>query len=259
MKKLFLLLIMFLFIGQANAKTIEDQLVELKNNVNDLETKMNDTEKNRLNKIYPIGSIYETTTYSTANEVGEALGGVWERYGNGKTLVGVDENDTDFNRAGINDKGSKTTTLSIKNLPSHTHSIPALSGTAVQGSTAATGGNHTHSIPAVTVTTSTAGSHYHESWTTLNANEALSHGMSGLSSSGYAWIASGGKGKKIWMTESAGSHSHTVTIGASTSGGGGAHSHSVTTVASTSGGSGSDTAFTNMQPYITVYMYKRVS
>ena len=39
----------------------------------------------------------------------------------------------------------------------------------------------------------------------------------------------------------------------------GAHTHTVTTTASTTGAQGSGTAFTNLQPYITVYMYKRVS
>ena len=38
----------------------------------------------------------------------------------------------------------------------------------------------------------------------------------------------------------------------------GAHTHTITTTASTSGSVGSGTAFTNLQPYITVYMYKRV-
>ena len=36
------------------------------------------------------------------------------------------------------------------------------------------------------------------------------------------------------------------------------HSHSVTTKASTTGSTGSGTSFTNLPPYITVYMYKRV-
>ena len=147
MKKLFLIFILFMFINKVNALSLEEQLIELKNQVNGLEEKINNNEKNRLDKVYPIGSIYETTTYSTANEVSNALGGTWERYGNGKTLVSVDESNDNFkipNKVG----GSEEIILKLENLPSHTHSIPELSGIAKEGTTVATGGNHTHSIPA---------------------------------------------------------------------------------------------------------------
>lgn len=53
--------------------------------------------ENGINKlvdlIYPIGSIY----ISVADTSPETLiGGTWERFGTGKTLVSIDENDTDF-------------------------------------------------------------------------------------------------------------------------------------------------------------------
>lgn len=47
--------------------------------------------------IYPIGSIYETTSNITPDVL---FGGQWQRYGNGRVAVGVDENDTDFNEPG---------------------------------------------------------------------------------------------------------------------------------------------------------------
>ncbi len=251
-KTLTAFIIMFLFINNVSATEIEDQLAELKNNINNLEKKVNNNETNRLDKTYPVGSIYETTAYSTKEQVANALGGTWEVYGSGKTLVGVDSSDDNFNTVNKTG-GSVSTSLTVANLPSHTHSIPALSGTA------ASAGAHTHSIPALSGSTNTAGSHNHDSWTSLNADTTLEHGMSGISSAGYVWIAAGGKGKKIWTTESAGSHSHTVTTTASTTGSNGAHTHNVTTTANTSGSTGSGTSFTNLQPYITVYMYKRVS
>lgn len=41
-----------------------------------------------LNQTYPIGSIFVSTTISTATAVGETLGGTWEAYSAGRVLVG---------------------------------------------------------------------------------------------------------------------------------------------------------------------------
>lgn len=45
---------------------------------------------------YPVGSIFITTTNTNP---GTFIGGTWESYGTGRTLVGVDTNDNDFNAA----------------------------------------------------------------------------------------------------------------------------------------------------------------
>ena len=42
----------------------------------------------------------------------------WERYGNGRVTVGVNESDTDFDTAG-NTGGEKTHTLTVAEMPSH--------------------------------------------------------------------------------------------------------------------------------------------
>lgn len=47
-----------------------------------------------IDNFYPVGSIYQST--SSANPA-TFMGGAWERFGNGKVLVGVDETDGDFN------------------------------------------------------------------------------------------------------------------------------------------------------------------
>ena len=49
-----------------------------------------------IDNFYPIGAIYQSTIPSDPSTF---MGGVWERYGNGKVLVGVDETDADFNAA----------------------------------------------------------------------------------------------------------------------------------------------------------------
>ena len=49
-----------------------------------------------------------------------AAHGKWEVFGKGKTLVGVDPNDTDFktvNKSG----GTKTVTLTVNQIPAHNH------------------------------------------------------------------------------------------------------------------------------------------
>lgn len=47
-----------------------------------------------IDNFYPIGSIYQSTEPTNPATF---MGGVWERFGNGKTLIGVDEGDSDFN------------------------------------------------------------------------------------------------------------------------------------------------------------------
>nr|DAE77002.1 MAG TPA: baseplate wedge protein [Bacteriophage sp.] len=66
--------------------------------------------------IYPIGSIYLSLNDINPNKL---FGGTWERI-KGKTLVGVDELDTDFKTSKLIG-GEKTHKLTINEMPSHTH------------------------------------------------------------------------------------------------------------------------------------------
>nr|DAQ17850.1 MAG TPA: Baseplate structural protein [Caudoviricetes sp.] len=66
--------------------------------------------------IYPIGSIYLSLNDINPNKM---FGGTWERI-KGKTLVGVDESDTDFKTSKLTG-GEKTHKLTIAEMPSHTH------------------------------------------------------------------------------------------------------------------------------------------
>ena len=141
---------------------------------------------NRMNNIgkelYPVGSIFiSVSSTNPGNFLGEKTG------------------------------GSKTKTLATGNLPSHTHSIPQLTGTT------STNGAHTHNLGY----------------------------RSGVSQDGPMWWSDPGTvdawGSGMGM-QSAGNHSHTVT-----------------TNASTTGATGSGSAFSVMNPYITVYMWKRTA
>ncbi len=71
-----------------------------------------------VNLIYPIGSIYISIN---SKNPGDIFGGTWERI-KGKMLVGVDEDDSDFN---ISSKtgGEKEVTLTVEQMPKHRHDI----------------------------------------------------------------------------------------------------------------------------------------
>jgi len=74
-----------------------------------------------LETIYPVGSIY--TNAGVATNPGTLLGfGTWTAFGDGRVIVGVDSTDTDFD-AVRETGGAKTHTLTVAQLPSHTHPI----------------------------------------------------------------------------------------------------------------------------------------
>ncbi|MEG0580157.1 MAG: hypothetical protein RR490_09600 [Niameybacter sp.] len=106
------------------------------------------------------------------------------------------------------------------------------------GSGANTGNNsvgHTHSIPALSGSTNTAGVHSHveskRKWYNIGADRSLYTSPKGV---GY-WFNSLDHGVWTPNTESAGDHSHPVTMNANTSGGISAnHTHSVTAAGSIS-------------------------
>lgn len=69
-------------------------------------------------KAYPIGSIYIGTSNKNPKDL---LGvGEWTRFANGRTLVGVNEDEAEFDSV-VKTGGAKTHKLSINEMPSHTH------------------------------------------------------------------------------------------------------------------------------------------
>lgn len=67
--------------------------------------------------IYPIGSIYLTTNTQNPSEV---IGGEWELWGKGKTIVGVDTSQTEFSSV-EKTGGEKTHKLTQSEMPKHYH------------------------------------------------------------------------------------------------------------------------------------------
>ncbi len=95
--------------------TLRTENKTLKEQVNELQAQFD----NFILKIYPVGCIYMSIQNTSPNTL---FGGEWEPWGTGKTLVGVDITDIDFD---IPEKtgGEKAHTLTISEMPSHEHAI----------------------------------------------------------------------------------------------------------------------------------------
>lgn len=70
-----------------------------------------------LNRIYPVGSIYITTSGTNPSDF---LGGTWVEYAQGCVLVGYNGSDGNFNSMGKTG-GESTHTLSVNEIPNHRH------------------------------------------------------------------------------------------------------------------------------------------
>lgn len=87
--------------------------------VNKIDINSSGEPGNFLNYVYPVGSIY--TSINATNPT-NLFGGTWEEFGKGQVLVGVDSSQTEFN-AVQKSGGEKTHTLTVSEMPAHSHSI----------------------------------------------------------------------------------------------------------------------------------------
>lgn len=219
-----------------------------------------------INKIYPVGSIYMSVNNVSPSNF---LGGTWERFAQGRTLIGVNPNDGTYNGA-QKTGGSATTTLGVANIPPHSHSFNwsgKPTGSARTLVSIADNGNHVHTAGALvansTNITGSIGNMMTDNSTGLLANgvfsctESASHGRygGGTSSSSLQDIGKlnathshsiGGN------TEWAGTHSHLAIASTEIS-------MNNITVSGNTGNTGNGAAINNMQPYITCYMWKRTA
>lgn len=76
-------------------------------------------QKGLMELVFPIGSTYITQSDTNPSTILQF--GTWERL-KGKVIVGVDEDDEDFNTIGA-EIGEKTHTLTIPEMPEHDHDI----------------------------------------------------------------------------------------------------------------------------------------
>lgn len=182
--------------------------------------------------IYPIGSIYLSLEDTDPSEL---FGGIWVAYGEGRTLVGVgtgtDENSVQKTFTIDQIGGEYIHSLSIAELPSHSHTGSVTSA-----------GSHTHTGSA-----GSAGSHGHNlkvHGSSPPLSSILTNGVSGREQ--YSSSTPNGSANSHILEN--GDHTHTLSLNSA-----GSHTHSLT-IDST----GEDNAHNVMQPYVTVYMWKRV-
>ena len=209
-------------------------------------------------KEYPVGSIYMSVSGTNPSSF---LGGTWVAWGSGRVPVGVNTGDGNFNTV-EKTGGESSHTLTIAEMPSHSHTFTgkavtsggnsvtptaSFTGKAVMtGNNSATptasftgkavnSGNqsagHTHSV---NLTTSENGNHSHEEsdngW--YNLPGATENWWTDALTSGINWLNSGTQGVSPPRTKGAGAHTHTVN--GNTGGISSNHTHSVTAAGSVS-------------------------
>lgn len=184
-----------------------------------------------LNIAHPVGSIYISTSLSTAAEVANILGGEWVRWGEGRVPVGVSSSDSDFSTVDT-PVGSKTKAYTPAGAVGGTYLSAAQSGNQAQSVT--TGGmsansSHDHAIKYDT--------HIIQNGTGKNIQFNT---LRGAGASGYT-------GTYDTVSKSI-AHTHTVTIAAKNATQ--SHNHSFT---------GTAANINVVQPSITCYMYKRIA
>lgn len=198
-----------------------------------------------MDKIYPIGSIYMSVNALNPSSL---FGGTWEAWGSGRVPVGVNVSETEFatvEKTG----GEKIHTLTVEELASHTH---AFTGSLVTSGKQSV--NHTHSIPALRGTAASGGSEHNHILAGRSNGFGDNSMINGVAATNAIWNSEEGQ-----ITRASGAHTHSVTTTASTTGNQStSHTHSVT-AKGTNSNTGSGKAHNNLQPYITCYMWKRIA
>jgi microcystin-dependent protein len=156
-----------------------------------------------LNQIYPIGCIYTTTVSTNPSTV---FGfGTWVSFASGRVLVGVDGSQSEFDTV-EETGGAKTHTLTVDEIPSHTHTQDAHSHSI-------TDPGHNHSVTVYST----------------DANGNFFDRTNGGGASGTASVDTNTTG---------------ITIDSATA---------------TNQNTGGGQSHNNLQPYITVYFWKRTA
>lgn len=195
---------------------------------------------------FPVGAIYMSTT--SANPSTFWTGTTWQAFATGKTIIGIDTSDTDFNSVNKTG-GSKEVVLTVPNLPIHSHTVGdnSHSHTAnAVGDHSHTLNDHAHYLPP----------HQHGSgWGERNQTGYWGN----WPGSNFRGSASTDGDNNMFLTSPV--DQWTNGAGAVGMSGSGAHSHTInaTTHSHTLSNTGSNTAHSNLQPYVVTYIWKRIS
>ena len=198
-----------------------------------------------LQAVYPVGSVYINANVTTSPTT--LLGfGTWSEIGAGRVLVGQDVGDPLFDVLG-DTGGSKDATL-----VSHSHTGSGTTGT--------TSISHTHTFSS-SATTGEAGGHNH----TVNDPShshiyvrrlGLGGGGGNDQSAGALQNVSTAAAFTGISLDAVGNHAHSVSVSGTTAATDPSHAHSFSFTTNTQGSSATNA---NIQPFLTVKMWKRTA
>ena len=223
--------------------TVQDKLKILDSRIDNIENSM-------LDKIYPVGSIYMTTTYSTTEEVTNAIGGEWEKYAQGRTIIGEGTDESGYIYQSGQKGGNKSVTLSSSNIPS----------LSVTGTTNSTGNGYSIGYGSSNRTTSSNGDHNHGINIGFNQNGYnynIPKSIYLVWNTGVKYTNSviSNQNSTSWYTLNSGAHTHTVAdYYANSISGVAAHTHTFTGNYTNNNVS----AISTESPYVVTYMYRRI-
>lgn len=196
---------------------------------------------------FPVGAVYMSTT--SANPSTFWTGTTWQAFATGKTIIGIDTSDTEFNSVNKTG-GSKEVVLTIPNLPSHNHTV----GDNTHSHTENAVGDHSHTL--------NDHAHYlppHQHGTSWGEKNATGYwgNWPGTNFRGSSSALDGDN--NMFLTSPV--DQWTNGAGAVGMSGSGAHSHTINAIthSHTLSNTGSNTAHSNLQPYIVTYIWKRIS
>ena len=172
-----------------------------------------------LDDVYPVGSIYMSV--NATDPAGLFEGTTWQQIAGGRCLIGADANY----KAGTMG-GDATVTLALNQIPAHGHTA-----------TAGSNGTHKHNRGSMEITGSLCQGNYENNFTSGAFYQDGSMGGPCAHKGDWRYLAKF-QASRAWTGETSeeGNHSHSITI--SSAGGGQAHN--------------------NMQPYLVVYIWKRI-
>lgn len=189
---------------------------------------------------HPVNSLYLTMG---TEDPAKLFGGTWKKLTSGMLYASADN-------AGATG-GSATQTLSVANLPSHSHGF--------SGTTNGNNRGHTHGYTRAT------GVQYH----VVTGNELPSHGHKQ-----YVTANSGGTGIRNDFSSEANGVPYDQGIYTGSTGGGASHNHGLSTdwvatgdesqnhthtFSGTTGSTGNGSAFSIMPPHVNVYVWQRTA
>lgn len=201
------------------AKSINDLFEAVKKDIEDLKPKIESV----LSKAYPVGAIYCSTVETNPHDL---FGfGTWEYIEQGRVLL----SQGDKYSAGSTG-GAETHTLTTQEMPKHNH-----------GGNTSEGGGHTH-----TGTAQEAGEHTHKGYAYTTYTKGTGSFIGFPDGSKYGVRPNVNYSYDIDV-QASGAHNHTIAIDSA-----GNHTHAINQ-------EGGGQAHSIMQPYLSVYMWKRVS